>query len=52
LLIVCQPAGFEKFVREFAQLPLDQPPDLAKMVAIGQKYGIEFVPDTTIGIRE
>jgi len=46
LLIVCQPAGFEKFVEEFATLPTDQPPDMEKAVAIGKKYGISFVADT------
>lgn len=48
LLIVCQPAGFEKFVEEFATIPPDQPPDLAKMASIGRKYGIEFVSSTRI----
>jgi len=47
LLVVCQPAGFEKFVEEFATLPPDQPPDMEKMVAIGQKFGIEFVQETS-----
>jgi len=46
LLIVCQPAGFENFVEEFATLPPDQPPDFEKMAALGQKYGIEFVQST------
>lgn len=44
LLIVCQPAGFEKFVEEFATIPTDVPPDPQQMAAIGAKYGIEFVP--------
>ena len=42
LLIVVTPSGFEDFVEEFATLPYDEPPDIARMVAIGQKYGIEF----------
>lgn len=46
LLIVCQPAGFEKFVEEFAALPADQPPDFGKMAEIGQRHGIEFVQST------
>jgi quercetin dioxygenase-like cupin family protein len=47
LLIVCQPAGFEKFVEEFATLPPDQPPDMEKMLALGRKYGIDFVAETS-----
>lgn len=43
LLIIVRPAGFEHFIREFATLPPDQPPDLAKMKAIGDKYGLEFL---------
>jgi quercetin dioxygenase-like cupin family protein len=44
LLIVCQPAGFEGFVEAFAQIPVDQPPDPAKMAEIGTRFGIEFLP--------
>ena len=44
ILIVCQPAGFENFIREFATIPVDVPPDPAQMAAIGAKYGIEFLP--------
>ena len=44
LLIVCQPAGFENFIKEFSTLPTNVPPDPAQMAAIGAKYGIEFLP--------
>jgi mannose-6-phosphate isomerase-like protein (cupin superfamily) len=43
MLIYCHPAGFEHFVADFAQVPPDQPPDLPRMVAIGEKHGIEFL---------
>jgi quercetin dioxygenase-like cupin family protein len=46
LLVVCQPAGFENFIKEFATLPANAPPDPARMAAIGIKYGIEFLPET------
>jgi hypothetical protein len=46
LLITCRPAGFEHFIAEFAQIPVDLPPDIPRMIAIGQKYGIEFVPQS------
>lgn len=47
LLIVCQPAGFEKFVEDFAELPPDEPPDMATMTAIGERHGIVFLQDTS-----
>jgi mannose-6-phosphate isomerase-like protein (cupin superfamily) len=43
LLITVHPAGLEHFFAEFSELPTDAPPDIAKMTAIGNKYGIEFV---------
>jgi quercetin dioxygenase-like cupin family protein len=43
LLVLITPAGFERFMAEFASLPLDQPPDPQKMKVIGAKYGLEFV---------
>ena len=42
-LVVCQPAGFDEFALEFAKLPVDQPPDPAKLAEIGAQYGIEFL---------
>ena len=44
LLVVCQPGGFESFIEAFAELPIDQPPDMAKMVQIGSDYGVTFLP--------
>lgn len=43
MLILVRPAGFENFIAEFATLPYDQPPDVAKMAAIAAKYGLEFL---------
>ena len=47
LLIICRPAGFENFAREFAELPVDQPPDIPRMIEIGKRHGIEFVLGST-----
>ncbi|QDT11651.1 quercetin 2,3-dioxygenase [Stieleria marina] len=44
LLIVCQPGGFEDFVSDFASLPTDQPPDMARMAQIGADHGVTFLP--------
>ncbi|TWT92676.1 cupin domain-containing protein [Stieleria varia] len=44
LLITCHPAGFEDFVLEFAKIPVDAPPDPIAMAAIGEKFGIDFLP--------
>ena len=44
LLIVCQPGGFESFIEAFAELPTDQPPDMAKMAQIGSDHGVSFLP--------
>ncbi len=43
LMIVCQPSGFEDFVREFSSLPADAPASPAEMAAIASRYGITFV---------
>ena len=43
LLIYCHPAGFEHFVTDFAKIPPDAPPDLPRMIAIGEKHGIELL---------
>jgi mannose-6-phosphate isomerase-like protein (cupin superfamily) len=43
-LVLIEPAGFEGFFEEVAKLPADQPPDLGKIAAIGQKYGLELLP--------
>jgi mannose-6-phosphate isomerase-like protein (cupin superfamily) len=43
-LVLLEPSGFEGFFEEAGQLPADQPPDLAKIAAIGKKYGLELLP--------
>jgi mannose-6-phosphate isomerase-like protein (cupin superfamily) len=43
-LIFITPGGFEKCLQEFAQLPAAQPPTLETLAAIGNKYGLQFVP--------
>ena len=43
LLITLRPSGFENFIRDFATIPLDQPPDIEKLHAIGAKHGIVFL---------
>lgn len=42
ILVVCQPAGFEHFIKEFATIPVDVPPDPVQMAAIAAKHGVEF----------
>jgi quercetin dioxygenase-like cupin family protein len=43
-LVFITPGGFEKCLEEFARLPAGQPPAPETLVAIGQKYGLEFLP--------
>jgi mannose-6-phosphate isomerase-like protein (cupin superfamily) len=43
LLVIIRPGGFENFIREIATLPLNEPPDPAKMKAIGDAHGLEFL---------
>jgi len=43
LLIIVRPAGFEHFMRDFATLPPDQPPDPARLKEIGDRHGLEFL---------
>jgi len=42
-LVLITPGGFEKCLEEFGRLPANQAPDLEKLVAIGKRYGLEFV---------
>ena len=52
MLIQCSPAGFEKFMAEFAtELPSpDSPPlppspqEIAKLLSVAPKYGIVLLP--------
>ena len=45
MLILCAPAGFEHFVLELGEDPNSPPapPDTAKLVALGAKYGIDIL---------
>src|SRR5262249_29710715 len=50
-LLVAEPAGFERFVREVGEPaatrtippPPDAPPDLGQLVALASRYGIEII---------
>jgi hypothetical protein len=45
MLLMCAPAGFERFVRDLS-MPLDAvpaPPDMAILVAAAAKYGVEIL---------
>jgi mannose-6-phosphate isomerase-like protein (cupin superfamily) len=45
MLLLCAPAGFERFVRDLS-MPLDAvpaPPDAATLVATAAKYGIDIL---------
>jgi mannose-6-phosphate isomerase-like protein (cupin superfamily) len=45
MLLLCAPAGLERFVRELSA-PVDAvpaPPDMARLVAIAAKYGIDIL---------
>jgi len=45
MLLMCAPAGFERFVRDLS-MPLDAvpgPPDVAQMVATAAKYNVEVL---------
>jgi quercetin dioxygenase-like cupin family protein len=45
MLLVCAPAGFERFVRDLS-MPLDAvpaPPDVAQLVATAAKYNIDIL---------
>src|SRR5438094_2191601 len=40
-LVLITPAGLEKCLVEFAQLPADRPPAPETLVEIGKRYGLE-----------
>ncbi len=44
LSVVITPAGFEGFFEELGALPKSQQPDLLRVLEIGRKYGLEFLP--------
>lgn len=50
LWMVTPGAGFEKFFAELGALPADQPPDMAKVVEIFQRYDIEILPPSADNI--
>jgi quercetin dioxygenase-like cupin family protein len=43
MLIMLVPAGLEKYFEELSQLPSDEPPDMGEVIAISDRYGIEFL---------
>ena len=43
LLVIVKPAGFERFIEEFARLPRDRAVDAELLQEIAQRYGVEFV---------
>jgi len=45
-LMFITPGGFEKCLEEFARLPAGQAPAPETIVAIGQKYGLQFPTPT------
>ena len=44
-LVIVSPGGFEKALEEMAQIAPrgDQPPDMEKLLAIADKYGLKIV---------
>ncbi len=41
MVVICQPAGLESFLEEISAIP--GPPDPAKVIPIGQKWGLEIL---------
>lgn len=46
-LWVVMPGGFEKMAKEMSSLSANGPPDVQKMVELGRKYEVEFLPPET-----
>ncbi|MBI2927549.1 MAG: cupin domain-containing protein [Verrucomicrobia bacterium] len=44
LLVTLTPAGFERFFEEVGALSAAEQQDIPRVIAIGQKYGLEFLP--------
>ena len=42
MLIFAQPAGIERFFEEMTQMLAEGPPDLARLGALAERYGLEF----------
>jgi mannose-6-phosphate isomerase-like protein (cupin superfamily) len=52
LLCIITPSGFEGFFEEIGALsPLEQQ-DLPRVIGIGQKFGLEFLPPTSAAHRQ
>ncbi|WP_052351964.1 cupin domain-containing protein [Deinococcus pimensis] len=53
LCVTYSPAGFEHFLREVARPAVGfwpdapGPPDVPRLVAVGERYGLQFFPGTT-----
>jgi hypothetical protein len=45
-MCVITPAGFERFFEEISAIS-PQPQDVPRVLAIGEKYGLEFPPPPT-----
>jgi quercetin dioxygenase-like cupin family protein len=41
--VTISPAGFERFLEEISELASAGPPDMQKVIALGGKYGLEFL---------
>ncbi|PYE48107.1 cupin domain-containing protein [Deinococcus yavapaiensis] len=53
LLVMYTPAGFEHFLREVSRPAAEfwptapDPPDVPRLVTVGERYGLEFFPEMT-----
>lgn len=44
MLVTIAPAGFERFFEEVDRLAVNEPPAPETLIALGQRYGLEFLP--------
>lgn len=44
MLVTITPAGFEGFFEEVGALTLEEQQNIPRVIAIGEKYGLEFLP--------
>jgi quercetin dioxygenase-like cupin family protein len=47
LLVTITPAGFERFFEEVGALSASEQEDIPRVIAMGLKYGLEFLPPKT-----
>jgi quercetin dioxygenase-like cupin family protein len=47
LMCVITPSGFEGFFEEIAAMNLEQQQDIPRVIQIGEKYGLQFLPPPT-----